>query len=244
MSSRVKRGISEGQSLINDVLGNTPNNRTRADMSEMKDVFNGKDLTGWNGGPNGSNHKWCVAGSVTPKGDDTKLFRIDDGEGVLVNGTTGRTANLWTDEEFGDFELSIEFVVPKGSNSGIYFLSQYEIQILDSWGAEELKYNSCGGIYCRWIDDKPVDGQAPLVNSSRPPGEWQHYEVTFRAAEFENGNKVRNAVFERVVWNGELVHKGVEVNGPTRGGLEPESSSGSLMLQGDHGPVAYRNIRL
>ena len=154
-------------------------------MSEMKDVFNGKDLTGWNGGPNGSNHEWCIAGSVTPKGDDPKLFQIDDGEGVLVNGTTGRTANLWTDEEFGDFELSIEFVVPKGSNSGIYFLGQYEIQILDSWGAEESKYNSCGGIYCRWIDDKPVDGQAPLVNASRP-----------------------------------------------------------LMLQGDHGPVAYRNIRL
>ena len=93
-------------------------------MSEMKDVFNGKDLTGWNGGPNGSNHEWCVAGSVTPKGDDPKLFQIDDGEGVLVNGTTGRTANLWTDEEFGAFELSIEFVVPKGSNSGIYFLKR------------------------------------------------------------------------------------------------------------------------
>jgi hypothetical protein len=210
----------------------------------MRDVFNGKDLTGWDSRPAGSGHEWLAAGPVSPRAEDPKLFEIVDGEGVLVNGTTGRTANLWTLEEFGDFELSVEFVVPQGSNSGIYFLGQYEIQILDSWGAKDLKYSTCGGIYCRWIDEQPVDGQAPRVNASRPPGEWQTYEVTFRAPVFKDGSKVQNAVFERVVWNGELVHQGVELKGPTRGGLEPESSSGPLMLQGDHGPVAYRNIQL
>ena len=210
----------------------------------MADLFNGLDLTGWDSRPAGSNHDWLAVGSVSPSAEDPKLFEIVYGEGVLVNGTTGRTANLWTLEEFGDFELSVEFVVPQGSNSGIYFLGQYEIQILDSWGAEDLKYSTCGGIYCRWIDEQPVDGQAPRVNASRPPGEWQTYEVTFKAPVFEDGGKVRNAMFERVVWNGELVHEGVELNGPTRGGLEPESSRGPLMLQGDHGPVAYRKIRL
>jgi len=221
-----------------------PNPKTEAEMSETREVFNGKDLTGWNGGPTGADHEWCVAGSVKPRADDPKLFEIEDGEGLLLNGPTGRTANIWTSSEFGDCELSVEFVVPEGSNSGIYLMGRYEIQILDSWGADELKYNTCGGIYCRWIDEKPVGGQAPRVNASRPPGEWQSYMVTFRAPVFEDGIKVQNAVFERVVWNGQVIHEGVEMKGPTRGGLEPESATGPLMLQGDHGPVAYRNIKM
>ena len=81
---------------------------------------------------------------------------------------------------------------------------------------------------------------------SRPPGEWQTYDVEFRAPRFdENGRKTANATFVSVVWNGELVHENVEVDGPTRASmLNDEAPEGPLMLQGDHGPVAYRNIRI
>ena len=178
--------------------------------------------------------------------DDAKRFDIRPGTGVFVTGKEGRTENLRTEATFGDCELHIEFVVPEGSNSGVYLMGRYEVQVLDSWGATELTYQTCGAIYARWIDEKAVGGAAPRINASRPPGEWQTYDVIFRAPRFDGaGEKTGHAIFERVAWNGEVVHENVEVQGPTRAPMsEDECPSGPLMLQGDHGPVAYRDIRL
>ena len=210
------------------------------------ELFNGDDLTGWNGQSENGQHDWQTASDVPLKEDDIALFEIQPGSGLLVNGPTGRTANLFTDMLHGDCELHLEFVVPKGSNSGVYFMGQYEIQVLDSWGETELKYGTCGGVYARWINEQSVGGAPPRVNMSKPPGEWQSYDVIFRAPKFdEAGNKLSNATFEKVVWNGEVVHENVEVDGPTRAAMPgDEKPKGPLMLQGDHGPVAYRNIRL
>ncbi|RLE07344.1 hypothetical protein DRJ00_08320, partial [Candidatus Aerophobetes bacterium] len=156
------------------------------------------------------------------------------------------TQDLATESSYGDCELHIEFVVPERSNSGVYLMGHYEIQILDSWGETELKFSSCGGIYARYINGQEVGGKPPRVNASRPPGEWQSYDVIFRAPKFDDtGRKISNAVFERVVWNGVVVHENVEVEGPTRASMPgPERPQGPLMLQGDHGPVAFRNIRI
>ena len=212
---------------------------------EWQELFNGKDLTGWLAQSEDGVHAWQAAGEAPLHPDDARKFDLQAGEGLLVNGPDGRTANLMTAAAFGDCELHIEFVVSEGSNSGVYMMGRYEIQVLDSWGATELKYNSCGGIYCRWIDEQPVGGATPRVNASRPPGDWQTFDVIFRAPKFDAaGNKVADTVFEKLVWNGEVVHENVEVDGPTRGGMEPEQPRGPLLLQGDHGPVAYRNIRL
>ncbi len=170
------------------------------------------------------------------------------GTGVLVNGPTGRTCNLLSRIEHGDVEAHVEFMVPEGSNSGIYFQGRYEVQILDSWGKEEVNYGDCGGIYQRWNSQKRqgYEGHAPRVNASRRPGEWQTFDVVFRAPRFDgDGNKVANARFVKVVHNGIVVHENVEVTGPTRAAtFSDEVPIGPLMLQGDHGPVAYRNIRL
>ena len=86
----------------------------------------------------------------------------------------------------------------------------------------------------------------PRVNASKPPGEWQTYDITFRAPKFDaDGNKIANATFVKVAWNGQVVHEDVEVVGVTRGALiEEEGATGPVMLQGDHGPVAYRNVVL
>ena len=212
---------------------------------EWREIFDGRDVSDWQGLEDRP-HEWQAAGAVSLHPGDSARFDIQAGEGVLVNGAGGRTANLLSGALHGDCELHIEFVVPEGSNSGVYMMGRYEIQVLDSWGATELKYNACGGIYCRWIDEQPVGGAAPRVNASRPPGEWQAFDVVFRAPRFgASGRKAANAIFERVVWNGEMVHENVALGGPTRAGLPgPEVSRGPLMLQGDHGPVAYRNIRI
>ena len=209
-------------------------------------LFNGKNLDDWSAQGEDGQHEWGVVGSVTLSPRDPKLFATAPGEGVFYNGSTGRTANFYTAYQHADCELHIEFVVPEGSNSGIYFMGKYEIQILDSWGETELKYGTCGGIYARWIDGKAVGGEPPSVNASRPPGEWQTYDAIFRAPRFDaGGNKITNAKFVKVVWNGEVVHENFEVDGPTRAAMPGEEAPvGPLMLQGDHGPVAYRNVIL
>jgi hypothetical protein len=129
-------------------------------------------------------------------------------------------------------------------------MGKYEIQIVDSWGVTELRPGICGGLYPQWIDAQNYGGHAPRVNATRAPGEWQTYDVVFQAPRFdEKGNKIANARFVSVVWNGHLVHENAEVEGPTRAAMgggeeQQEHARGPLMLQGDHGPVAYRNVWL
>ena len=190
--------------------------------------------------------EWTVVGSVSLDPEDDARFALEAGEGIWANGPEGKTVDLHSTVEHGDVEAHIEFKVPKGSNSGLYFQSRYEVQIFDSWGVEEPKYSDCGGIYQRWKDEKGFEGHPPRVNASRPPGEWQSFDVVFRAPRFDAaGDKTENARFVKVVHNGVVVHEDVEVTGPTRAAtFEDEVAMGPLMVQGDHGPVAFKNIRL
>jgi hypothetical protein len=112
------------------------------------------------------------------------------------------------------------------------------VQILDSFGRKdaELKYGDCGGIY---------NTAAPRTNASKAPGEWQGFDIVFQAPRFGDGKKTANAKFIKVIHNGKVIHENVEVKGPTTASLGgAEKPLGPLMLQGDHGPVAFRNIRL
>ncbi|MGQ9731523.1 MAG: 3-keto-disaccharide hydrolase [Candidatus Zipacnadales bacterium] len=207
------------------------------------ELFNGTDLTGWK---TDGEHEWRVASAVTLKPQDPKQFAIVNGTGIFVNGETGRTRDIYTECLHSDCELHIEFCVPQGSNSGVYLMGHYEIQVWDSWGVEKPTYADCGGIYCQWIDEHAVGGTPPRINASKPPGEWQSFDVVFRGPRFDaEGHKIANAKFERVEHNGVLIHENVEVGGPTRASMPgPEKPRGPLMLQGDHGPVAYRNVRI
>jgi hypothetical protein len=84
------------------------------------------------------------------------------------------------------------------------------------------------------------------VNATKPPGEWQSFDITFRAPRFDaDGKKVSNAKFVKVVHNGKVIHENVDLTGPTRAAhWDDEKPAGPIMLQGDHGPVAYRNLRV
>ena len=189
---------------------------------------------------------WTTAGAVYWDGinrPNELLARPGNGTRI-VNGPKGGISNIVTAEKFGDVELYLEFLIPAKSNSGVYLEGLYEVQVFDSFGVEHPKSSDCGGIYERWINEKGVGGTPPRVNASRRPGEWQSYQVWFQTPRFDaSGKKIANAKFLRVLQNGILIHENVQVDGPTRSGLNiPEAAKNPLMLQGDHGPVAYRNI--
>ena len=209
----------------------------------------GADLSAWRK-PTGA---WLVAGSVTLSEGEGKRLVSAAGMGVIVNGPEGRAPNLLSTEEFGDAEIHVEWLVAKGSNSGVYVMGRYEVQILDSFGNPKPGPSDAGGIYQRWDPKRGAgkegyEGTAPRVNAAKPAGEWQTYDITFRAPRFDAaGAKTANALFVKVVHNGQTVHENVEATGPTRSAMweyEPEKPTGPLMLQGDHGPVAYRNITI
>ncbi len=210
-------------------------------------LLNGKDLSGWNACDPAAKNEWYTATAVRFERHlgPTQLQGRRGSGGTILNGPTGRTSNICTEQSFGDIELYLEFMLAKGSNSGVYFQGLYEVQIFDSWGSTEPMTTSDGGaIYHQWIDEHGVGGSAPLVNAGRRPGEWQSYQIWFRAPRFNaSAQKVEPARILRVLFNGQLVQKDIEIAGPTRAALSiPEASQHPLMLQGDHGPVAFRNM--
>lgn len=210
-------------------------------------LLNGKDLSGWHGVSDREN-KWLTTTGILWERllGPTRLSPVPGPVpgGTILNGN-GFTVNFVSDQKFGDIELYLEFMVAKGSNSGVYLQGLYEVQIFDSYGSDEpVTSSDAGGIYHRWIDEHGVGGSAPSRNASRRPGEWQSYHIWFRAPRFDaNGKKTENARFLKVLHNGLSVQENVEVEGPTRAAMNiPEAAMNPIMLQGDHGPVAFRNI--
>ena len=191
---------------------------------------------------------WRVAGGAYADRQVANDLQPMMGEGVLVSIPDEQNrANLFTTWEHGDMDLSLDFMMPKGSNSGIYLQGRYEVQLFDSWGKDSVKSSDCGGIYQRWQEaqQKGYEGHAPDFNASRAPGLWQRLDIKFTAPRFDDqGKKIANARFVEVVLNGTTVQQDVEVTGPTRAAaFDDEKPTGPLMIQGDHGPVAIQNIR-
>jgi hypothetical protein len=194
---------------------------------------------------------WQVVRSVALDRENPKKLAPEAGAGeVIYNGPTGKTKNIVTKQKFGDVEAHFEFNVPKGSNSGVKFEGLYEIQIADSWGVKAPTASQCGGIYPRaellpkyhYLDE----GYPPKVNATKPPGEWQTLDVIFQAPRFDaGGKKVANARIVKAVLNGQVIHENVELSTPTgHAWHDKESPTGPILLQADHGPVAFRKIRV
>jgi hypothetical protein len=239
------KNLALGCAAVVLAAGSPPGEAPYKQGSGWKPLLNGSDLTGWRG-QDGKPHDWVTTREVrwekhaSPK----TLSATPEPGGIILNSIQGKTANLVSDSKFGDLELYLEFLIPQGSNSGVYLQGLYEIQVFDSWGKDQVTTSDGGAIYHRWIDGKPVGGSAPKMNATLPPGEWQSYHVWFRAPRFgPDGKKIENAKFLRVLYNGKLVQENFAVEGGTRAHINvPEAARNPLMLQGDHGPVAYRNI--
>ena len=213
--------------------------------SGWRPLLDGKSLAGWHP-QDGKASEWFTSKSVLWRRvfGPTRLDAAPAPGDRIVNGKTGRTANLVTDEKFGDIELYLEFILAKGSNSGVFLHGLYETQIFDSFGyTGPLMVGDCGGIYRRADGG---GGSPPQRNAARAPGDWQSFHIWFRAPRFDSaGKKTENARYLRVLLNETLVQENVEVAGPTQAHMNiPEAATNPLMLQGDHGPVAFRNIYL
>ncbi len=196
--------------------------------------------------------KWNYFGELKHEGRNLNV--VSKGDNMVANisasGKLEKTDFLRTKEKFQDVHMKLEFMLPKGSNSGVYFMGRYEIQILDSFGRKRFGSGDLGGLYQRWDvnrDPKGFDGVKPKVNAAKAPGEWQTMEVVFRAPRFaKDGSKTHHAKFIKVLVNGQLVHVNQIAKGPTRSSKFGDESAkpASLYIQGDHGPVAIRKIEL
>ena len=205
------------------------------DKDKAISLFNGKDLSGWLTKEGEPSETLKVGKAKLDASKPSELVVEPEGND-LIN-FKGGAKDFFTEAKFGDALMEVEFMVPKGSNSGVYVMGEYEIQILDSFGKKEVGPGDVGGLY---------GAQAPRLNAAKAPGEWQKFVIDFRAPKFDKeGNKTANARFVEVKLNDQVIHEEVEMKGPTPGGLSgKEAAEGPLMFQGNHGPVAFRNIKV
>jgi hypothetical protein len=212
--------------------------------AQPQPLFNGKDLTGWSVTDKSMADLWTVAKDVhlDPK-NPKKLLSSgtpSDNGGILVNQLKDfQGPHLVTDAKFGDCVVTLEFLLPKDGNTGLFLMTRYELQLTDSSGI---------------ADDKMTEGdmggvpfyKKPLTNASKKPGEWQTLEVHFRAPRFDaSGKKTSNATITKALINDKLVQQDLEFKEPTGGSLDDkESPTAPLMLQGNEGASAFRNIRI
>jgi hypothetical protein len=193
---------------------------------------------------------WIYADEVSLDEKNPRLLSCKPGKAILVNGLKGRERDLVTRQSFGDIELEMDFLIAQRSNSGVKFHSVYEIQIYDSYGKKELTGSDCGGIYPR-AELLPMyrsidKGIAPRTNACKPAGQWQKLHAIFVAPRFDaEGKKIRNARLVKVTLNDIVIHENQELQWPTgHNWRRKEVASAPLLLQGDHGPVAFRNVRV
>jgi hypothetical protein len=177
-------------------------------------VFDGTGFAGWKSRWDGMGH-WVVK------------------DGALVNDGHGGV-DLVSEWTFLDYDLHIEFNYPKGSNSGVYFQGRYEIQLLDSFGGP-VESHQCGALY---------GIQAPKENVTKPAGEWQTFDIAFKSATLDDDGRVVPARIS-VTHNGVLTIDDAAIPRATGGEIDRNYlQPGPIMLQGTHGPVSFRNIRV
>jgi 3-keto-disaccharide hydrolase len=202
-----------------------PADRPQAPPGDAVVLFDGKDLSRWRTAGGGSPAKW----------------KLVDGAMEVVKGA----GDIQTADPFGDSQIHVEWMTPapgagegqQRGNSGVFPMGMYEVQVLDSYQNKTYPDGQAAALY----------GQSPpLVNASRPPGQWQTYDIVFRGPRFGADGKLRRPARVTVFHNGVLVQDARELTGPTahkaRPPYAPHAPKLPLKLQ-DHGdPVRYRNI--
>lgn len=174
--------------------------------------------------------------------DNPAKWSIQNGYTTIVPGTTGISSK----QRFCDMQLHIEFMTPtpiagkkgQGSgNSGIFLQGRYEVQVLNSYKNRTYSNGQAGSIYKQ---------TAPLVNASLPTGQWQTYDIIYKAPTFDNSGKVKDKAYVTVLHNGVLIQNHTEIQGNTtyRGKAQYGKAHGCapIWLQDHNDEVSYRNI--
>ena len=209
-------------------------------------LFDGKDLSKWH------RPKYSYGGDMEEVKETLKNrasnqeysdpgWEVKDGA-IIVSPDNG---HLETKQSFGDIQLHIEWLAPVDpgkegqsySNSGVFLMGMYEIQVLNVYENKTYPNGQAGAVYKQHI---------PLVNASRPPGEWQAYDIIFNAPRFDEDGSVQKPAYVTVFHNGVLIQNHVELKGPAiyvgKPYYIPHPEKLPLILQ-DHGDkVRFRNI--
>ena len=208
--------VDPGTASTQDAPGRPP--------SDAVVLFDGKDLSQW-----------------TDKDGKPAQWKVGSGYMEVAPGS----GNISTREGFGDCQLHVEFAEPlpasgesqERGNSGVFLMGLYEMQVLDSYQNKTYADGQAASVYGQY---------PPLVNASRPPGQWQTYNIIFHGPRFDKDGKVIRPARVTILHNGVLVQDNVELTGPTAHGERPPYKAHPeklpLQLQDHHNPVRYRNI--
>jgi hypothetical protein len=192
--------------------------------SDATVLFDGRDLSKWESARGGA-ARWKVV------------------DGVLE--VAPGTGDIHTAQAFGDCQLHLEWAEPNPpreadqsrGNSGVYLMSRYELQVLDSYQNKTYADGQAGAVYGQF---------PPLVNASLPPGEWQTYDIVFHGPRFAADGKLLRPARITVLQNGVLVQDNVTLTGPTANGARPPYEAHAekmpLLLQDHDQSVRFRNI--
>jgi hypothetical protein len=208
--------VAPGEASTQEQAGQPP--------SDAVVLYNGHDLSNWE----------SVEGGPARWKPESSYFEVGPG-----------TGDIQTKQTFGDCQLHVEWATPSPphgedqdrGNSGVFLMGLYEIQVLDSYESKTYADGQAAAVYGQY---------PPLVNASRPPGQWQTYDIIWHGPRFEpNGNLLRPA-YVTVLHNGVLVQDHVPLSGPTGHHVRPPYKAGPdklpLRLQDHDHPVRFRNI--
>jgi len=199
----------------------------------------GTDLEGWMMRGYKGASQWTIGkAKMNPERPNSLKVTAPDGQNPeLINAAKGRT-DIFTEAVFGDCTIELEVMVPRGSNSGIYLMGRYEIQIKDSFSSGKATGPKDMGAICGF--------KAADKNAAAEPGAWQKFVIVFKAPRFQNKKRIQPAEFVKVILNGKVIHEHVKMTkGSSSGALKKkEVPRGPLMFQGGLGAVAFRNIKI
>lgn len=198
------------------------------------------------------NSGWLYSGNVT-LGADKRGFVSSKGQTVILN--QGNTAtdtlpsDLITASDFQDLSMSFEFNITDATQSGVYLLGRYRINISNIYEFKRWWPGWMGGLHPRFDDDrewKQYDGVAATANPSKAPGAWQKLEIAFKAPRFDkNGFKSSYAEFIEVKFNGVTIHQNQIATGPSHFSIaQDESTSGPIVILGGNGNIALKNLKI
>jgi hypothetical protein len=212
------------------VVTPAPVSTPAAPPSDAIVLFNGSDLSQWQGAPS----------PITHSGDATPQWKLANGVLEIVP----HTGDLATRQSFGDVQLHIEWSAPNPpvgnsqdrGNSGVLLMGRYEIQVLDPWQNPTYADGQAGAIYGQW---------PPLANPGRRPGEWNTYDILFEAPRM-NGDQVLAPAYATVLFNGVVVQNHRAFMGPTVyraiAHYVAQPAEAPLVLQNHNSAVRFRNI--
>ncbi len=208
------------------VVKPAPGGAPVAPPSDAIVLFNGRDLSQWSSGDSaGKPAKWKVTGGYME--------------------VVAHTGDIQTKQSFGDMQLHVEWRTPlpvsgegqERGNSGVYLMSTFEVQVLDSYDNPTYADGAAGSVFGQY---------PPLVNASRKPGEWQTYDIIFHRPRFNQDGTLQCAARVTVIQNGVVVQSDAVLTGPTaykrRPPYAPMPDKLPLLLQDHSFPVRFRNI--